>query len=91
MLLLLLLRVLLLLTEVRSPCCGWILRHLVAVLRSSRPEMWRHVAIGIISRWWRSRSRQSQSRRNMGRPIRLQERIPWAGDDWPLPWLLLPA
>jgi hypothetical protein len=90
-LLLLLLRLLLLLSKVRSPCRDWILRHLVAVLRTGRPEMWRHVAVGIISLWWRSRSRQSQSWRNVGCPICLQERIPCPGDDWPLLRLLLAA
>jgi hypothetical protein len=90
-LLLLLLRMLLLRTKVRSPYRGWILRQLVAVLRTGCPKMWRHVAVGIISRRWRSRSCQSQSRRNMGRPIRLQERIPWTGNGRPLPWLLQPA
>jgi hypothetical protein len=33
-----------------SPCRNWILQRLMSILRPGRPEVGRHVAVGIISR-----------------------------------------
>jgi hypothetical protein len=41
-----------------SPCRDRILRHLVPVLHPGRPEVGRHVTVGIVSRRKRCRTRQ---------------------------------